>query len=468
MNSKQANQTHQSDAERPWIDGIFLACVPILLNLPTITHEAISRQTTSLVFIFIIFKNFIALPAISLSKQRSTTNFLNTLTSGGNKLFNITTALLSSIIFSEIIGIYSGTTTAFSFIGITFWMFGIYFSGLSIFGANQSSKNRDFLIKSIAVGLGLYVILNIAGHFAGLRGPFTIEESGTNKILSMIGILQNRIAFPFSAGLNNFGIMGGLCLTMGTIWFLSNKSFISVFSVFSALTFIAIGASGVILVDSRGILLFYVIAVAICWGLRRHILAYKFLKFAPLFLVLAPFIFLAIIEIIDWTGLAHLLQREGNFANRLGLTSGRDAIWNSAFDSILSFDIRHIFGYGVFGQYTSGLTKNYSWIFSQISGQTNASLHNATLQTFFDAGYVGVTIWLIFWYRIFESVKKTITLKNFNHSEFMLISIPILIYLGGLTEVVGTTYQSDSFGLFLVAIAALTVTNNLRGTVQTL
>lgn len=70
--------------------------------------------------------------------------------------------------------------------------------------------------------------------------------------------------------------------------------------------------------------------------------------------------------------------------------NGRMLIWGFAVFDLVNFDPIEILGYGEFGTYHSGLSRNYSFLFEQFDNPLYKSSHNTYLNVVYDYGYIGL------------------------------------------------------------------------------
>ena len=273
-----------------------------------------------------------------------------------------------------------------------------------------------------------------------------MAEMGSNKLLSIAGIAVSRVAFPFAGGLNNFGSMAGLAVVAGFAYFFYSDR---ISGRLIGAVVVIVGQAGILLADSRA-----VFALANFWCLIFPLLfrwqrVRAVLKLFPLVSLVAPLLIIGIFLLIRQTGVADSIGREGAFAQRLGLLSGREVVWGSAIRVLTEGNPIQMIGYGSFGQYTSGATRDYSWIFSQIAGLSSQSLHNANLQIIIDIGYIGFAVWLVFWFSMVGSLVNQLTLNGRVVETTVPLAIVCFTLLSGILEVSGTPYFPDAMVVIL-------------------
>jgi len=444
--------TSSFDAGTPIGDAIVIFFLPLILNVPVITHEAVSRSMISAVISIFILKNLLLYPTLSIRFRDKAREAVAHVLGGSSPIANVLALFLLLFALADLRGAFNGFSHPFSFIGLAFLTFGTFVYGLTVFALNTRTTQRTFLLGALSYGLCAFVLANFAGHFLGVVANSGLEEAGPNKMLSWVGITKERIVFPFSGGLNNFGIMACMCFVAWALQFSAARTLVK--KLF-ALGLAGVGLCGVVLTDTRGMFLVAALAISLSVAGSRFAGVRNRLKWLPYALPLVPLILIGMIESISYLGLADLFQREGQFALRLGLASGRDVIWKAVLHTFTSFDPIQIIGYGTYGQITSGASKEFSWVFLQIGGLTAASVHNATLQVLVDVGYVGLIVWIILWTRVFVGLQTCLAISANCPRRRMLVGLILVMMFSGFTEAGGTVYQADSFGIFLVLLAAL-------------
>lgn len=429
---------HRSnDQARPYIDCLILFLLPSIVNLTSLPQIGISRTLLSLLFISLLLKNVFVYSAISQSWGRRVSNAFGLIFSRENLALLFLMALLALFAVADLRAGYIGLLSPIGYLGSFVWTFAILLYLLSVVSLNDSDASRRMLMMSLVCGLGFFVALNVASYLAGLRGINSIESTGENKILSLMGIQAQRARLPFTTGINNFGAMAGLAAVAGFALARSSRG-VTLFLIGSLVS--ALGFFGGVLADSRGSLGISVLVCVIVVVLTSRA-KYRFgLNYLPILVLIAPILIYGSSYIVSNTGLANLFVREGQFAQRLGVLTGRDFVWESAF-RILSEPVpMHLIGYGTFGQVTSGATKGYAWIFLELPSFARQSLHNISLQMIFDIGYIGLFIWICFSMFLIRDLLDRWDLRKKSFDAAVPVAMVCSIFLGGIIEVVGPYY----------------------------
>lgn len=450
---KRPDAIKESSASGLWIDAGFIALIPLLLNVSNHIGGSGGRAFTTGLFLLFSFKNLIFLPTLSSKHKASVNQFFSVFFSKNNKILFPTLFFTSLTIIAELRGYFTQVATFFSFAGQMIWLTSLlltYFSSFAIYD-RQSDKNK--LIFAVLYSLPIYIFVNLILYIAGLSGSVEATDNGANKILSLIGITVSRSTFYLGGGLNNFGLMAGISLISG-ISLLISKSTAST-KTLGTISTIG-GLTGVAMADTRGALLTVLVIVPMLIATKYSKKKSSINLLAIVILPAIPLIGIMVIPLIQNTELGSYFQREGQFAARLGIASGRDIVWRSVINELSVLDPINIVGHGAYGQFVSGATKGYAWIFGEVLGQTTKSTHNATLQYAIDIGYIGLAAWLFWMYRILSISRSIYIERNGENSTLWLplFGSTIFILLSGITEAAGTQYLPDSFA-FLLATSIL-------------
>lgn len=255
------------------------------------------------------------------------------------------------------------------------------------------TSSTKSMIVSIIDGAGLYVIANAVGYYA-------LGQVAPNFGTKTIGLAASdgglRVFFPLSSSLNlapavaSAAIVGALYL-----FFLESGAR----RYFRAMSILA-GAAILLGADGR-----VSVAVALSVGLCALVAPALLRWAAPVVVVSAltlPFYFRATSEFIATQAPSLIsslpgLDRGGGLAGILSF-NGRSIIWGQSVDYWLTFvggPPRWI-GFGSDGQYVSGASKGYAWLFGNaVALSEHTSVHNSLLQQLYDGGLLGATLLLV-------------------------------------------------------------------------
>ncbi|WP_220636223.1 O-antigen ligase family protein [Georgfuchsia toluolica] len=234
-------------------------------------------------------------------------------------------------------------------------------------------------------GVQVYVALNLIGWLIGVplpENPYG-DETGAASILGLLGLNVQRVFFPFSLGVNGFGVVAGLASVSSFIFFFLKRSFFN----FALLMMCALS---LLLSDSRGALGFTfltLLILALAYLIRR--IRYFPTLLITLVVIAYPLVTLMIFNTINWIlgDYAALVRASG------GLLSGRDVIWEAVWDRARTFSaLEWIFGWGYQGQVPSGASQGYSQLFEHLRGidPEKMNVHSSALQVVLDFGLIGL------------------------------------------------------------------------------
>ena len=196
------------------------------------------------------------------------------------------------------------------------------------------------------------------------------------------------------------------------------------------------------------------------------------LKYVPLIFIsfyLFSFLYVFVKDIIEYTLEITNLYR----GNSTDAFSNRGIIWDSVLNLFAAdfFSPDHIIGYGMWGQYVSGVNKMYeSQLFTSSNLTSNHfSLHSTILQQLIDNGYLGIFVYISLTFLVLKSSKKFFlkTISNnagYQKSNFSIFfsgaNLGVLFYLimVGAADPVITTERLFSMDIYLMlAINSLTL-----------
>jgi O-antigen ligase len=140
--------------------------------------------------------------------------------------------------------------------------------------------------------------------------------------------------------------------------------------------------------------------------------------------------------------------------SKLGVGTGRQYIWDAALDEIANGNLIHLIGYGAFGHVQSKLSAAYSWIFNEL-GQTATSVHNTTLQVFFDMGYVGVFSWICLMCFLVSGSLRLSKAEGYRGPMTVLAASIVYLLIQAQTEVVVTIYTPEIIFYFIMIATAM-------------
>lgn len=287
------------------------------------------------------------------------------------------------------------------------------------------------IIRSLIDGIGLYLLLNVAGYLLGIRSA--TESEGWRLYLSGGGV--SRIIFPLEQRLNLPPVLAAVYIA--AIYFLIKepgwrRRLARVLCLCAAI-FVIVGSGT--RVPAVVAVLLPIMAILFPKGSRW--IAPASVALAAASPVLLPRIVSSMQAILDPL-VAAVSGRQDSYRS-LAALNGRDYVWEKAItfwqdeiDSIFNI----LVGYGMYGHYKSGVSLVYYRLLSHVivrDPEKTITVHNSFLQQLFDAGVVG---WLLltvalFWASV-RLAKRIDILGPYATAATMAISV---IVLCAMTEV---------------------------------
>jgi hypothetical protein len=345
----------------------------------------------------------------------------------------------------------------FYFLGylITWITFGGYV--FLAFAITNNPSEKFALIKSTVYACGIYIALNLLFYFLGIRFEDIIYLSDyPAHILSLLGIVQNRVIFPMANGINSFGIVSGAALMVLIPLAVLSKNFVH---RIIAGGMVMLGLLTIFLTDSRGALLVSLSLsfIIITFKKRYNILNWAIVAFTALSLFILFFTPQLLTLNLSWFNrptkqstidvfvgsetCQNLLERSSGFL------SNRPVIWEIIINELKHPKFVHLVGYGARGQTVSGLSDQYACLFVSYAQNSLASAHNVWLQLILDIGYIGLGITTIL---ILKTTSKLIHVyQETNEPAFLsLFSFIGYIILIGIVESPISPDMDEIFYLF--------------------
>ena len=269
----------------------------------------------------------------------------------------------------------------------------------------------------LTLTLGIPVIL----FAAAITGPASSTFNGYSTIPKLIGIDLNRVFFPFTGGVNHFGILLGFCLVVTSALKLNYLQILVWWiSVFVLLAFI----------DSRGAVL--ALTAALVFSKSKFINPYVWV-FVPVVMVALGMLFVSSGDIY--------FSRENST-----LFSQREYLWGLGISGLrlMSWD-NLLIGYGVNGFMSNSIASIVSEFFAYRN--SIGSLHNAHLTVLYDYGLLGLSLIVILNFKLIASLK-------YLSAERRSLSLKCLIFLS-ISSATETVY---SFNYIFILLTFMFIT----------
>ncbi|RZK38500.1 MAG: O-antigen ligase domain-containing protein [Pedobacter sp.] len=349
-----------------------------------------------------------------------------------------------------------------NYIGISFVMSAIQVINLILFIycftliCNVEMKRNDansyrVIITYLLTPFLLLAVTNFVLYFLGisLTQSQLGEESGTYQaiLLSYIGIDITRVEFPLAGGLNNYASYVGavFMINIALIMMLEKKS--NLLRASAVVFFITL-----LLIDTRSSIIYPLLILLCLYLIRNKRRLSKGLKFVSLFVVVGPLLFTVLLPLVSSLPGFEFLERGDN---DLQTGNARFFIWLFAFAEFMSFKPIHIFGWGDYGHFGSGVSKNWTSMFQGWANSEYKTPHNTMLSLIFDYGYIGLILYISVIWQSIERLryiwdKKPIVAKSLY--TFVLYNI-----ITGVTEVLGGFYFPNYILLFYMVTIIINV-----------
>jgi O-antigen ligase len=297
---------------------------------------------------------------------------------------------------------------------------------------------RLALVFAPAVYVAANAILLLGGITTNRVPP--PEAKNPAEILGLFGISHLRTFFPLGVGVNTFGITIGAALCMSLVLALRARGRARRFAIAATV----ISGYAMLLADSRGPL-FSALAASFLVVLAGRRFAGR-LNRLPFLIPASPFIVFAVLGLLSNSFVAVDVQGRGALATG----SNRLYIWKPILNLLGRFDPSQIFGYGAYGQITSGATRGYLYLFRGYSYVPAA--HNFVLQTTLDIGYVGLIIVIALMVVSIRSFAEASKVGDVAASA--LLGGTVYLVLAGFTEAAPTIYSTEAFFFFILLLMA--------------
>lgn len=283
--------------------------------------------------------------------------------------------------------------------------------------------------------LPLFVLPNLFLVFSNPRKYMVGER---NEILSTIGISMQRLQdLPGIHTSNVIGVMAGAsALVMACLAWISPR-YRLVAGVLAATSFLLL-----LLAETRSALLVALACVFLALLTSRRTMVRLARAALIIGTISAPLLTLVFRAVTD-TGLGALLIRQGGRA--FGVGTGRNYVWDAGLTELAHPSIEHLFGFGYFGQVTTGILNPFFAIFSGLTA--TPTMHNAFLQYVFDAGYFGAACYFAAVWSLIGVVGRANPING--RLANTVLALIIFIVVCGYTEAVGTPYHANIFILLL-------------------
>lgn len=303
--------------------------------------------------------------------------------------------------------------------------------------------NKQHYFKYVFYGLILYLGINVPFQIMGFSNQTENYLRAYDAVmLSVFGIHRSRIYYPMAEGINAFGMVGGAGFVVSAAALIDVMKKRSKDILDWVITCLGIGISLFIILttDSRGALLFVLFTAGITILLP---------KIANQALVILLMLIHPAVLFLRGDLLPELKFLSPLIRSHTGVLSGRAVIWQSAIKPLLEFKWIHLVGYGLHGQQVAGIVSDYKDLFVSFINTNEISLHNFSLQTIYDLGYLGLVVALLMFFFMSKNLIKQIQSNPGNREKVQAFSMMVYILLIGSVSVIPSFYAQELFFVFI-------------------
>lgn len=312
---------------------------------------------------------------------------------------------------------------------------------LLFFVQAAGGRHKIRFLKAILLSPVIYVSVNFFLYVIGLKNSWSdglLEDygSGSAVMLGYLGVEVERVHFFLANGINSFAVPAGFAVVIGICGY--KDGFLS-----KPISVLVVGIAGaaVLLVDSR----------AVIAGILMSFFVFMFLAGSKIYIYrvlvvlipLYPFFVIFVMVLLHNLGMDFVFRGDSD-AETL---NSRGYIWEAALSKLYSFDVWHIFGYGINGQHASGLSDAISSVLVNRADSNSVTLHNSFIQNVFDIGYFGLVVILLVVFRYFDVVSSSVF-----PDEYRTVCSVLMLYVLFLsgTEVVFSVYFESFVFVFML------------------
>jgi hypothetical protein len=307
---------------------------------------------------------------------------------------------------------------------------------------SEGKKPYNIFFNIFYQPLFFLLIINFLGFILNLI-PNNYSEINLGKSVSLafFGIDKDRANFPFTPGFNSYGVISGVVFLFSLLGVSFDKQ-----NRKKLILGLAVSALSLLLVDTRSVILFSFLLFFIYLYKSYFSKTPKLFWLIPLIGIIGPFLVSIIIlffsDIIDFSSLQRSKEDLTSF-------NGRNFIWFQSTLEFISFKVTHIFGYGDYGHYKSGVSEKWAYIFGNFGDKASfTSPHSFLLSVLFDYGYIGLFFYLYYQYKILILIKN----NWFKNLKLNILLVNFIFYwnLIGITETTHGFYNTVFLYIYLL------------------
>jgi len=321
----------------------------------------------------------------------------------------------------------------------------VVWTPLKLWSGSDPSDEVAIRIRCAAFSPILLPIVNVGMWIAGFSAASTgttFSTPGPNETLASFGLSADRVALPLTPSLNAAGVLGAIALTVSVALLPRSNRLQRAVCCLGVIC----GAASVLITDTRGAMLGVLLALVMMVVITRR---ERSGGRAALLLVLIAPLMLLVSQVVG-SSLAWLSGTDGR---SLQSASSRSMIWSNAIDLLSHPSIEQLFGYGLYGQVSSGLTIQTLYVFEYYLHPLYVTLHNTVLQNGVDFGLVGIAAYCWLVVVGVKTINRHRIVDASNSSNALLAGLIVIVILGS-TEAVATLYSMPSLAELVVIYVA--------------
>lgn len=288
----------------------------------------------------------------------------------------------------------------------------------------------------VAVNVGLFGI----GYAPAEAGPRAAEHEAST--LGLLGLSTSRTEFPMNSGL--VFPLAAVSLAICIVFAVRNER------RSLALGGAALSLFAILAIDSRGSLIFGVLAAAIVLLAPRA--RERGFGWIAISLPVFPLVMTAALTNFANMPVSSRFSR-GGFTEDISTGTGRTVVWDAATSFLGQPSVDNIFGHGLLGQKVTGVSLDYAYLFRGDPDPLAHTVHNGLLQTTLDTGWVGGACLIALAVLVLARLSRR---TRESHFYLALLAGALALLLSGIVEAVPTPVLVDSFAWWLLVVFAAT------------
>ena len=314
--------------------------------------------------------------------------------------------------------------------------------GMFAFLREPRESQRARYLRALCWAPVVFLATNLALYVAGVlpAGQYTADSRLPATMLGLIGVHVNRVQFPLASGLNGIGPTAVVALVVCSVLAVRNEQ--RKRAVAGTLLSLCV----VLLIDSRGALLFGLLALALVTLTPRA--RKRGFGWVAILLPVLPIVLILALTNLAETEVGSELDRGG--VESLSTGTGRTVVWGAVIKVFRPPAVEHVFGYGQNGHITSGASLNYAYLFPNEPDALAHSAHNLLLQTLLDTGWIGLACLIALAVAVLNRLARLAADSYYA----ALLAAALALLLLGIVQADPTPVHPDSFAFWILLLFA--------------